>query len=286
MRQSRWLGALFLLPGSLILAALFVIPMALVVVYSFGTINVVGLPQLGFTTVNYHDVFEPFYVPTLVRTVEYAGLTTIICIAARLSAGVLRDALRRALGQVHHRGDHSHLGRRLPGQDLCLDGDPRLPTASSTPCSSTSAIGRQDVHPQHHGRDRRARVRLPAAHDPAHLRVAGRSRLGADRRRQGSLRQSARRRSSTSRCRPRPAGVVGGALLTFFPSLGDFATAQFLGGPNQSMIGNLISQQFTGHGLDPVRLGADGRAARRPVRRRRAGHAALAAGLRGAPPAG
>jgi spermidine/putrescine transport system permease protein len=45
--------------------------------------------------------------------------------------------------------------------------------------------------------------------------------------------------------------VVGGALLTFFPSLGDFATAQFLGGPNQSMIGNLISQQFTGTGSIP-----------------------------------
>ena len=47
------------------------------------------------------------------------------------------------------------------------------------------------------------------------------------------------------------SGVVGGALLTFFPSLGDFATAQFLGGPNQSMIGNLISQQFTGTGSIP-----------------------------------
>ena len=73
MRQPRWLDALFLLPGSLILALLFVLPMVFVVVYSFGTINVVGLPVLGFTTVNYQDVFEPFYVPTLVRTVEYAG---------------------------------------------------------------------------------------------------------------------------------------------------------------------------------------------------------------------
>ena len=46
-------------------------------------------------------------------------------------------------------------------------------------------------------------------------------------------------------------GVVGGAVLTFFPALGDFATAQFLGGPNQSMIGNLIAQQFTGTGSFP-----------------------------------
>ena len=40
-------------------------------------------------------------------------------------------------------------------------------------------------------------------------------------------------------------------ILTFFPALGDFATAQFLGGPDQAMIGNLINQQFTNSGLIP-----------------------------------
>ena len=46
-------------------------------------------------------------------------------------------------------------------------------------------------------------------------------------------------------------GVLGGVILTFFPALGDFATAQFLGGPDQAMIGNLINQQFTNSGLIP-----------------------------------
>jgi len=40
------------------------------------------------------------------------------------------------------------------------------------------------------------------------------------------------------------AGLYGGALLVFLPALGDFVTAQLLGGPNTFMVGNLVQQQF------------------------------------------
>jgi len=40
------------------------------------------------------------------------------------------------------------------------------------------------------------------------------------------------------------AGVLGGLLLVFLPALGDFVSAQLLGGPGTYMIGNLIQQQF------------------------------------------
>jgi spermidine/putrescine transport system permease protein len=39
-------------------------------------------------------------------------------------------------------------------------------------------------------------------------------------------------------------GVVAGALLTFIPCMGDFVTADILGGPKTIMIGNLIQLQF------------------------------------------
>jgi spermidine/putrescine transport system permease protein len=39
-------------------------------------------------------------------------------------------------------------------------------------------------------------------------------------------------------------GVAAGALLTFVPCLGDFLTAEFLGGPRYYLVGNLISNQF------------------------------------------
>jgi spermidine/putrescine transport system permease protein len=35
-------------------------------------------------------------------------------------------------------------------------------------------------------------------------------------------------------------GIVAGTLLTFIPAVGDYINADFLGGPNQAMIGNVV----------------------------------------------
>lgn len=40
-------------------------------------------------------------------------------------------------------------------------------------------------------------------------------------------------------------GIVNGGLLVFLPTMGDFISSQLLGGPNGSMIGNVIASQFT-----------------------------------------
>ncbi len=39
-------------------------------------------------------------------------------------------------------------------------------------------------------------------------------------------------------------GIVAGVLLTFIPAVGDYVNATFLGGTNQSMIGNVIQAQY------------------------------------------
>ena len=41
-------------------------------------------------------------------------------------------------------------------------------------------------------------------------------------------------------------GVLAGSVLVFLPAVGDFVSAQLLGGPGTYMIGNLIPQQFFG----------------------------------------
>ena len=41
-------------------------------------------------------------------------------------------------------------------------------------------------------------------------------------------------------------GVVAGGILSFVPALGDFVSADLLGGPDDHMIGNVIQQQFLG----------------------------------------
>lgn len=40
------------------------------------------------------------------------------------------------------------------------------------------------------------------------------------------------------------AGLFGGVLLVFLPALGDFVSAQLLGGASTYMMGNLVQQQF------------------------------------------
>ena len=39
-------------------------------------------------------------------------------------------------------------------------------------------------------------------------------------------------------------GVFAGCILTFIPCMGDFLTADFLGGPRTYLVGNLIQNQF------------------------------------------
>jgi spermidine/putrescine transport system permease protein len=39
-------------------------------------------------------------------------------------------------------------------------------------------------------------------------------------------------------------GVVAGTLLTFIPAAGDYVNAELLGGPNNTMIGNVIQWRF------------------------------------------
>ncbi len=41
-------------------------------------------------------------------------------------------------------------------------------------------------------------------------------------------------------------GVLAGMVLVFLPAVGDFVSAQLLGGPDEYMVGNLIQQQFFG----------------------------------------
>src|SRR5918997_893586 len=64
-----WLGLFFLMPLLLILA------------YSFGTSGVYGGITLGFNPGNYLKVFDPLYLEIIVRTFVIAALTTLICFA-------------------------------------------------------------------------------------------------------------------------------------------------------------------------------------------------------------
>jgi spermidine/putrescine transport system permease protein len=75
------LGRLALLLPTLVITALcFVIPLCLIAVYSFGTVNQVNFDvYFGWTTQNYRDFTSTLYLHTLARSVVLSVSTTLAC---------------------------------------------------------------------------------------------------------------------------------------------------------------------------------------------------------------
>jgi len=62
-------------------AVFFLAPLAILVVYSFGTIDVLNLQvDLDWTTENYRRIADPLYLETVARSLLIAGVTTFTCL--------------------------------------------------------------------------------------------------------------------------------------------------------------------------------------------------------------
>src|ERR671916_447923 len=82
-RKSGWTIGLtgLLAPVTLWLGLFFLVPLLLILVFSFGTSGVYGGITLGFNPGNYLKVFDPLYLEIVVRTLVIAVITTLICLA-------------------------------------------------------------------------------------------------------------------------------------------------------------------------------------------------------------
>jgi len=70
-----------LTPVSIWLGLFFLIPLLLILTYSFGTSGIYGGITLGFNPGNYLKVFDPLYLEIIVRTFVIAAITTVLCFA-------------------------------------------------------------------------------------------------------------------------------------------------------------------------------------------------------------
>ena len=70
-----------LTPVTVWLGLFFLVPLLLILAYSFGTSGVYGGITLGFNPGNYLKVFEPLYLEIIGRTFVIAGLNTLLCFA-------------------------------------------------------------------------------------------------------------------------------------------------------------------------------------------------------------
>jgi spermidine/putrescine transport system permease protein len=239
--RGRRLFDLFLAPPAVYLSLLFLVPLALVVVFSFGTTDILNQPQVAFTWTNYEQVFQTYYLPVVWRTLLYASLTTVVCLVLGYSVAYFAVRFAGRLGPV------IIAAIVLP---WLVDYLVRIYAWKALLAEEgllNSALGHvgASIHILHtewavigglvYGYFPLMVLPLYAALgdlDPAQI-DAGKDLFGSPR--QTFLHVTL------------PAtmpGVVGGCLLVFLPALGDFATAQFLGGPSSTMLGNLITSQF------------------------------------------
>lgn len=250
MRQRFW-NALAL-PGGAWLVVLFIAPLGIVLAYSFGTTNIVNQAIFGWHPANYLAVTKSFYAPIVLRTLLYSVLATLasILLGYPMAYTIARfggrwrlilvglvlvpwlvDYLVRIYAWVIILGDNGLLNTWL--HDLGFSGSPPLTIVTTAPAVVIGLV--YDYFPL---------MVLPIymAVDQLDLDLIEASRdLGAN--------------GWRSFCRVifplTKHGVAAGCILVFLPMLGDFATAQFLGGPGTSMIGNLINEDFIGSGYPP-----------------------------------
>lgn len=234
----------FLLPGGIWLVALFLIPCVLVLALSFGYVDDLGRAVYSTETSNYADAFDPIYVPVLLRSVFYAALTTVLCFAigypvayyiARYG-GRYRNALIallvlpffvnylvRTYAWVALLADEGLVNNGL--RDLGLIDDPlRL---INTPFAVIGGLTYGYlifmILPVYGSIERLDRSVIEAGKDLYGTPFQTFMHVTLPQTKQG---------------------VLAGSVLVFLPSVGDFVSAQLLGGPDTYMIGNLIQDQF------------------------------------------
>jgi spermidine/putrescine transport system permease protein len=239
------LWRLLLLPGALWLVLLFVIPFGVVIAMSLGTTDIIGRPVFGWHPENYAQVVDPTYVPVLLRSAIFAVTTTVLCLLVGYPVAYMiaryggryrnllvvliilpwfADYLVRIYAWFVILGNQGIVNGLLHA--IGLSGNPPI-LFLNTPMAVIGGLV-YDYLPYMILPIYAALERM----DPSVIE-AGKDLYGSP------------FRTFWHVTWPYTiTGVIAGSLLVGLPAVGDFATAQILGGTNTYMIGNLIQDSF------------------------------------------
>ena len=234
----------FVAPGAIWIALLFAIPLFLVLALSFGYVDDFGRGTYGFELTNYEQVFDSTYLPVLLRSVGYALVTVILCLAigypvayfiarfggrwryvlvAALVIPFFVNYLVRTYAWVALLADEGLVNNAIV--DLGLSDAPIQ--MINTPYAVIGGLVYGYIIfmilPLYASIERM---------DPAIIE-AGKDLYGSPFKTFLHVTLPATQ-----------AGILAGCVLVFLPSVGDFVSAQLLGGPDMYMVGNLIQDQF------------------------------------------
>ncbi len=234
----------FLLPGGIWLLVLFAVPLVLVLALSFGYVDELGRAVYATDLDNYADAFNPTYFPVLLRSVVYALATTVLCLAigypvayyiARYG-GRYRNALIallvipffvnylvRTYAWVTLLADEGLVNSAISNLGLRDQPIQMINTPWAVIGGLTYGYLIFMILPVYGSLERLDRSVIEAGKDLFGTPLQTFLHVTLPQTRQG---------------------ILAGAVLVFLPSVGDFVSAQLLGGTDNYMVGNLIQDQF------------------------------------------
>jgi spermidine/putrescine transport system permease protein len=235
-----------LIPGALWLVLCFAVPLGLVLAASFGSTDDLGNTIYGWHPDNYNQAFDPLFAPVLLRSVGYALATVMLCLLigypvayyiaryggrwkhmliALVVLPFFVNYLVRTYAWVAILADEGLVNGAMTNVGLRDTGIKFLNTDFAVVGGLVYGYLAFMILPIYAAIDRMDQA----------LVEAGKDLYGTP--------------WNTFRHVTWPAtfqGVLAGAVLVFLPAVGDFISAQLLGGPGTYMVGNLIQQQFLG----------------------------------------
>jgi spermidine/putrescine transport system permease protein len=240
-------GWLLLAPLILWALAFVVAPAVIMLVYSFAKRGTLGGVVLDFTLENYAGVFDPVYLQIVIRSVIYAGITTVICLAAGYPVAYLigraserwrnlllmavmipfwTSFLIRTYAWVTILKSEGLLNSLLMQMQLIAEPLELLYTPGAVVLGLVYTFLPFMILPIYSSVEKLDGALIEAALD-----------LGA-----GPVRAFSRVIVPLT-----SPGIAAGVLLVFVPALGIYAVNDILGGGRVDMIGNIIENQFKGN---------------------------------------
>ncbi|MFJ9852309.1 ABC transporter permease [Streptomyces sp. NPDC101150] len=239
-RLWTWL----MLPGTLWMTGFLIASLVLVATLALGTTDPLGNPRFGFDLDNIRALADPAYRIVLLRSLGFALIACVVCLVVAypvayfiaLHGGRFKNLLIAAIVVPFFA---NYLVRMYGWSVVLSDGGPVLKVLR--------AVGLADGHTKIlqsgvgvvaglvYGFIVFMIIPLYAALERMDLSLieAGRDLYG------GPLRTFVFVTLPATR-----QGAAAGAVLVFLPAMGDFVSAQLMGGPDQIMIGNLIQDKF------------------------------------------
>jgi spermidine/putrescine transport system permease protein len=233
-----------LAPVTFWLGFFFLVPLLLILAYSFGTSGIYGEITLGFNPGNFLKVFEPLYLEIIVRTFVIALINTFLCLALgyplayfiAFKGGRWKNALilmvmipfwtsllLRAYAWVVILDGNGIANRILQFLGITDEPVPLIFTLQAVMMGMVYSYLPFMILPLYAALEKFDKSLKEAAQD-----------LGASR-------WHTFWRVTFPLSMP---GVIAGSILVFIPSAGEFVIPTLLGGGRTVMVGNLIQDQF------------------------------------------